>query len=216
MGKRVAHFFLCLLFSFMMAGSLASCTAINVVTHTVSNDPVRVPAGRYVLDADHWSVLFSVDHLKYSRFVGRFDKVQATLDFVSDDPVKSRVNAVIEAKSVDTNVAALDSLLRGNAMFDAGNFPQITFTSTEIERTGPDRGVMTGDLTIRGRTHPVQLDVTFNGGSPNPLTGHDMLGFSAKGHFSRADFRLGSWYPAVGNDVEIQIQAEFVRAAAAG
>ena len=68
---------------------------------------------------------------------------------------------------------------------------------------------MDGDLTIHGVTQPVTLDVTFNGGAPNPLTGHHTLGFSATGHFSRAAFGLVHWYPAVGNEIRVRIEAEF-------
>ncbi|MDE1173134.1 MAG: YceI family protein [Parvibaculaceae bacterium] len=191
--------------------ALPGCTAVDVLTHSVDNDPVNAPDGRYKLDADHWSILFDVDHLGYSRFVSRFDKASATLDFVSKDPAASRIEVEIEAASVDTKVPALDVMVKGTDMFDAGAYPRISFKSTKLERTGPNQGVMTGDLTIRGQTHPVSLNVTFNGASPNPLTGKETLGFSAQGTFSRADFHLGSWYPAVGNEVHVAIQAEFDR-----
>jgi polyisoprenoid-binding protein YceI len=195
----------------LLAAALASCTAINVVTHSVSDDPVKAPAGAYQLDPHHWSVLFDVDHFGYSRFVTRFDKVEAALDAVPDAPEKSRVKVTIKAASVDTNDPELDKMLTGPDMFDAAKFPDITFVTTSVKRTGPKTGDMTGNLTLHGQTHPVTLAVTFNGSAPDPLTGDDTLGFSATGNFDRSKWGLSSWWPAVGNDVHIAIQAEFIK-----
>lgn len=191
--------------------ALCSCTALKVVTHQVSDDPVKAVAGTYRLDPHHWSVLFDVDHFGYSRFVTRFNKVEAVLDAVPDAPEKSRVRVTIEATSVDTNDPELDRMLTGPDMFDAAKFPNITFVATSIKRTGPKTGEMTGNLTIRDRTHPVTLAVTFNGGAPDPLTGMDTLGFSANGNFDRSLWGLSAWWPAVGNDVHVAIQAEFIK-----
>ncbi|MGB3808583.1 MAG: YceI family protein [Parvibaculum sp.] len=195
----------------LLAFSLCSCTALKVVTHEVNNDPVKAPAGTYQLDPHHWSVIFDVDHFGYSRFVTRFNKVAATLDAVPAAPEKSRVTVRIDAASVDTNDPELDKMLTGPDMFDAAKSPEIVFSSTSIKRTGAKTGDMTGDLTIRGRTHPVTLAVTFNGSAPDPLTGRDTLGFSATGSFNRSQWGLSAWWPAVGNDVRVFIQAEFVK-----
>jgi hypothetical protein len=128
---------------------------------------------------------------------------------------RSSVAAIIDADSVDTNVPLLDKLVKGADMFDVARFAQIRFVSKRFERTGDARGTLTGDLTIRGTSQPVTLDVTFNGFAPDPLTKKDTLGFSAEGHFSRARFGLSTWFPAVGDDVNVRIQAEFVRQSAA-
>ena len=117
----------------------------------------------------------------------------------------------INAASVNTNVPLLDRTMKGSEMFDVARYPDITFASTAFERTGDDKGVLTGDLTIRGTTRPVKLNVTFNGHAVNPLTKQETLGFSADGHFSHAQFGLTTWYPAVGDDVHVAIQAEFAK-----
>jgi polyisoprenoid-binding protein YceI len=187
------------------------CTPLRVVTHSVDTAEASVPAGRYELDPHHWSIVFDVDHLKYSRFTMRFDRANAALDWNAGGLDASTVTATIDAASVDTNVALLDKLVKGPNMFDADRYPQIRFVSTRFQRTGPARGELTGDLTIRDTTRPVTLDVTFNGFAPDPLTKEDKLGFSAQGRFSRAQFGLATWYPAVGDDVHVVIQAEFVR-----
>ena len=192
-----------------LALACASCTAVKVVTHATSADPVDAPAGLYHLDPHHYSLTFDVDHFGYSRFMMRFDKMQADLDFHPEDPVKSKVTARIAAASLDTNVAELDEMVRGPELLESDRFPDITFVSRQLRATGKNTGEMDGDLTIHGQTQPVTLAVTFNGGAPNPLTDKHTLGFSATGHFSRSAFGLGRWYPAVGREIQVRIEAEF-------
>lgn len=190
---------------------LPACTPLRVVTHTVGTNEARVPPGSYALDAHHWSITFDVDHLKYSRFTMRFDRAEGTLDWKPGGMEASTVDVSIEASSVDTNVPLLDKLVKGPDMFDAANHPAIRFVSTRVVRTGNTEGRLEGNLTIRGVTRPVALDMKFNGYGVDPLTKQDKLGFSAQGHFGRAQFGLGTWYPAVGDDVHVRIEAEFAR-----
>jgi polyisoprenoid-binding protein YceI len=197
--------------SVAVLAAAAACTPLQVVTHSVSRTEASVPAGQYTLDPHHWSITFDVDHLKYSRFTVRFDRATAQLDWNAGGLDKSSVTAVIDATSVDTNVPLLDKQVKSESMFDVERYPQIRFVSTGFERTGDARGKLTGNLTIRGATQPVTLDVVFNGFGPDPLTKQDTLGFSAEGSFSRSKFGLWTWYPAVGDDVHVRIQAEFVR-----
>jgi len=195
----------------LLVVSLGSCTAARVVTHTTDTNPVEAPAGHYRLDPHHWSVLFDVDHLHYTRFVMRFDKVSASLDFASQRPEDSHVDVVIDAASVDTNDPELDRLITGAEMFDAAHYPDIRFVSTSLTRSGPDTGQMAGTLTMRGRSIPIDLLVTFNGGAPNPVSRQYTLGFAATGSFDRSRLGLSTWFPAVGNRVNVAIQAEFVK-----
>ena len=125
----------------------------------------------------------------------------------------STVDALIDASSVDTNVPLLDKLVKGPEMFDAASYPAIRFVSTRFVRTQAAAGRLEGELTVRGVTRPVALDVTFNGYGVNPLTKDDTLGFSARGKFSRAQFGLSTWYPAVGDEVQVRIEAEFAKKA---
>jgi len=196
--------------------SMSACTPLRVVTHTVSADEAQVPIGRYAMDADHWSVTFDVEHLKYSRPVLRFDRAHATLDWNKGGLEASTVDVAIDAASVDTKVPLLDKMVKGPEMFDAATYPTIRFVGQRFVRTGPAHGTLEGELTIRGVTRPVTLDVTFNGYGRNPLTKADTIGFSAHGAFSRAQFGLATWYPAVGNDVQVRIEAEFERPSAQG
>jgi polyisoprenoid-binding protein YceI len=189
--------------------ALNACTAARVVTHSVDTNLAKVPAGDYRMDADHWSIVFDVEHLKYSRFTMRFDRAKGTLHLDPATPENSSVKVTIDAASIDTNVKALDKITTGESMLDVANSPTITFESTRFEVTGPSTGELTGNLTIRGKTAPVTLDVVFNGAAPNPLTREPTVGFGATGTFSRSSFGMTAYYPAVGDDIHVRIQAEF-------
>jgi polyisoprenoid-binding protein YceI len=193
-----------------------ACTPVRVLTHSVSQNETRVPAGRYEIDPNHTSITFDIDHFKYTRFTMRFDRKQGQLDWNEGGLDRSTTSVTIDAASIDTNVPLLDKMVKGSDMLDVERNPQIRFVSTRFERTGESRGTLSGDLTIRGVTQPVTLDVTFNGFAPDPLTKKDTLGFSAEGRFSRAKFGLSTWYPAVGDDIHVRIQAEFVKTPAGG
>ena len=98
-------------------------------------------------------------------------------------------------------------------MFDAAKFPQATFVSTAVQRTGPTAGKMTGDLTIHGVTKSVTFDVTFNGGAPSPMGPAYYLGFHATATIKRSDFGLDKmvWNSFVGDDVKLTIEALFLK-----
>jgi polyisoprenoid-binding protein YceI len=168
-----------------------------------------VPVGRYDLDLDHCSITFDVEHFKYSRFTMRFDRKKGQLNWNEGGLEQSSVSVSIDAASIDTNVPLLDKMVKSESLLDVERYPEIRFVSTKFERTGESRGTLTGNLTIHGVTQPVTLDVTFNGFARDPLTKKDTLGFSAEGQFSRAKFGLATWYPAVGDDIHVRIQAEF-------
>ncbi|WP_345815625.1 YceI family protein [Paraburkholderia sp. PREW-6R] len=193
-----------------------ACTPVRVLTHSVSQNETRVPPGQYEVDPDHTSITFDIDHFRYSRFTMRFDRKKGQLNWNAGGLDKSTTSITIDAASVDTNVPLLDRMVKSDSMLDVTRYPDITFVSTSFQRTGESRGTLTGDLTIHGVTQPVMLDVTFNGFAPDPLTKKDTLGFTADGHFSRAKFGLTTWYPAVGDDIHVRIQAEFVKTPAGG
>jgi polyisoprenoid-binding protein YceI len=203
----------------LLCASVLGCTPLRVVTHSVNPTEATVPAGQYALDPHHWSIVFDVDHLHYTRFVMRFDRASARLDW-QHTLEDATVQVDIDAASLDTNVGILDRMVKGAQMLDAQRYPQIRFVSTRFERTGEANGklmgILTGNLTIRGATQPVTLDVTFNGYAPNPLTKQPTLGFSAHGTFSRSAFGLTTWYPAVGDAIDVRIEAEFEQPPPAG
>lgn len=189
---------------------LSGCTAARVITHTVNNEVVNAPSGRYLIDAEHASLIFDVDHLGFSRFTGRFNVLAATLDFLPGAIGQSQLTAAVTAASLDTPVEQLDALIKGPGMLDTARFPEIRFESDEIIPVSPSQAQVRGSLTLHGVTRQVTLDVHFNGWAKNPLTQKHTLGFSASGAFSRSSFGLGRWIPAVGDQVRVRIEAEFI------
>ena len=160
---------------------LADCTAFKVVTHEVTGNTVKVVSGTYRLDPHHWSLLFDVDHFGYSRFVMRFDRMQATLDVDAKEIAKSRAHVTIDAASVDTNNPELDKIVSSDQMFDVARFPTITFESVSLKPTGEKTATLLGNLTsmslsmvarpirsrarIRSAFQPMVISIAVNGGS---------------------------------------------------
>ncbi len=188
----------------------AALAAVTVYSPSFAMDHL---SGKYAMDPTHTSVIFKVDHLGFSTYIGRFDTISGTLDFDEKDPTKSAVNVAIESASINTNSDKLEEELRGAEMFNSEVHPQVTFVSIEIEKTGETTGKITGDLTIAGTTKPVVLDTTFNNGAPHPFPPNKLvLGFSATAAIKRSEFGLNSWLPAIGDDVSLIIETEFQKA----
>jgi polyisoprenoid-binding protein YceI len=204
------------LLAIALASGLAACQAIRAATTVPTTDLAaltnKTPTGTYVNDPPHTALLFSVRHFRFSQFVGRIDKVGAKLDWNLEDPAASRLDVTIPTSSIDTNSEVIDNALKAKGMFDVAAFPEAHFVSTKLTRTGPATGTILGDLTLKDETHPVKLDAVFNGGDVDGLTLAPTLGFSASGTFNRSEWRLGQWFPVIGNDVKLTIEIEFVKA----
>lgn len=182
-----------------------------IPAHNQTTELSALPGGAYRLDPTHATILTKIDHLGFSQLVGRFDRFNATLDFDPDQPEAARLVVVIDVASLDFNVPALEQDLRGSGWFDVERYPEARFVSRGIAITGDSTGTVTGDLTLHGVTAPVTLDVTFNGGGSDLLTGAYTLGFAASGSLLRSTFGLGAYAPAIGDEVQLEIHAEFLR-----
>jgi polyisoprenoid-binding protein YceI len=173
--------------------------------------PAELPAGSYRVDPEHAALLFKIDHLGFSQLVGRFDRFDATLDLDPEQPEAARLTVLVEVESIDLNLPEFEQDLRGPDWFDVAQFPQARFVSRAVAITGDDTGRITGDLTLHGVTRPVTLEVTLNGAGDSLITGRYSLGFAAIGSLERSEFGLGAYAPAVGDDVVLEIHAEFQR-----
>ena len=178
--------------------------------------PAELPAGSYRIDPEHAALLFKIDHLGFSQLVGRFDRFDATLDFDPEQPEAAGLTVLVEVASIDLNLPEFEQDLRGPDWFDVAQFPQARFVSRTIAITGDDTGRITGDLSLHGVTRPVTLDVTLNGAGDSLITGRYSLGFTASGTLNRSEFGLGAYAPAVGDEVVLEIHAEFQRVDPAG
>ena len=177
---------------------------------------VTTPARtRWTIDASHSNVEFSIRHLMIASVKGRFAEVQGTVETDEADPTKGVIDVTINTASIDTRMPQRDEHLRSADFFDVASFPTLTFKSRRIERKGDDFKVV-GDLTIRGVSKEVTLDVTSHGRQLDPWGGQ-RAGFEATGRIKRSDFGL-TWNQAletggvvVGDDVKIALDIELVQ-----
>jgi len=163
-------------------------------------------------DPAHSEVDFAIKHLAISNVRGRFGTVDATLVWDEQDVTKSTVNATINVAGIDTGVAGRDNDLKGARFFDVANNPNATFASTSVAKGGSGLQV-NGNLTIKGVTKPVVLDVE---GPTAPVTGMDHKqhsGFSAKTTIHRTDFGVGAGMPTamLSDDVTITIDLDVAK-----
>lgn len=182
---------------------------------TTESAPATFTAGVWTIDPSHSNVDFVVRHLMVSKVRGRFHDVSGTIT-AGSDPLKSTVEATIVVKSVDTGSADRDNHLRTNDFFAADTYPTITFASTGIKRAGGDYKLV-GDLTIKGITKRVELDLEFNGATGDPWGG-TRAGFSASGEINRRDFgvefnaTLETGGVVVGDRVRLELEIEAIKA----
>jgi polyisoprenoid-binding protein YceI len=171
------------------------------------------------IDPRHSLAEFSVRHMMLARVRGQFTGISGTIVDAADDLTRSSVKADIDVTTLITGDPQRDEHLRSPDFFDVANHPSITFESRHISGSR-EHFQVTGDLTIRGQTREVTLDVTLNGVGTNPL-GQVVAGFTAETEINRKDFGL-NWNMAleaggflVGDHAKIEIEVEAVREDAA-
>lgn len=174
---------------------------------------------QYSFDPAHSNADFSVRHMMITTVRGGFKEVSGILNFDKDNSANSSVEATIKADSIWTGVADRDGHLKSPDFLDVANHPEITFKSTSVNMKGDDKADVVGDLTIRGVTNPVTLNVEFLGEAKNPFTGTATVGFTASTQINRETFGL-TWNQAletggvlVGKDIKITLDIEAVPAA---
>lgn len=181
--------------------------------------PGPPPAGHYVVEKSHASVVLRASHMGFSTYTTRFSRFDAELDFDPAHIEASKVTATIDAASFEMDMApqmCLD-IMKGPKMLDTATFPQIVFRSQQVRATGAKSLEINGTLTLHGVTRPIVLTGSYNGGYAG-LAGMDpqaRIGFSAHGTLKRSDYGIDFGIPApgttigVGDDVEFSIEAEF-------
>ncbi len=174
----------------------------------------------YRFESDHTSVIFTYPHFGLSHPSGKIMGAAGTLALDWDNPANCIVDVSLDMTTMTTALPVFDTLLKGKDYFDVTDFPRATFRSTGVELvqpvandpSDPDGKVreakVTGDMTIHGVTQTVVLDVVFNKKAFNPALFKTGVGFSATAHLSRKAFGLSHYEPFVGDDIDIDIEAE--------
>jgi polyisoprenoid-binding protein YceI len=173
----------------------------------------------WALDPNHTLVEFSAKHMMITTVRGRFTEVSGTIEADEAHPEGSRVQVALKTASLDTGTGQRDDHLRSADFLDVANFPEVTFRSTRVEgayQKEGDRFKVYGDLTIRGTTHEVVLDATYEGRGKDPWGG-ERVSFSADTRIDRRDFGL-TWNQAleaggvlVSNEIRIHVEAQAVK-----
>lgn len=170
------------------------------------------------IDYAHSSINIAVRHMMISTVRGQFEKFTGTVSFDEHDPTKTEVDILIDATSINTNDEKRDAHLVSPDFFDVENYKTIHFVSRAVEVKDENNARLIGDLTIRGITRPVVLDVEFLGQAKSPW-GTTSFGYAADTKISRKDWNL-TWNVAletggmlVGDEIKISIELELVKTA---
>ena len=174
--------------------------------------------GTWSFDPYHTQVEFSAKHLGMMTVRGHFAELTVTGDIDVEHPERSTIEATINTASIRTHNEVRDNDLRSSNFLEAEKYPTMTFKSTRIEPAGADRYTMTGDLTIKGVTRPVTLNVVKYGEFNDPkMMGH-RIGYAAEGQINRQDFGMkfdgvldGKF--VVSNEIQINIEGELLEMA---
>jgi polyisoprenoid-binding protein YceI len=192
--------------------AIALLTSGAVVARTQATQaPAEVRAGTYALDSAHGKITWSVNHLGFSTYYGQFVNVQATLNLDPANPSASTLTATIPLTDVDPNSDGLKAHLQTPDFFDTANHPVATFVSRSVTVDSDDANEATvvGDLTLRGVTRPVTMEVEFNQAGPS-MGNTYKTGFDGEATIKRSEFGINYALPAVSDEVKLHIEGEFV------
>ncbi len=181
----------------------AALTALLIASPVLAADA-------YTIDPTHTWVTFKTNHGTWSHAHGIFHTVSGTIAFDKADVTKSSVEITVDTTSLDTNDKQRDSDLNSPDFLNTAEFPEMTFKSTAIEKTGDKTARVTGDLTLLGTTKPVTLDVIFNAEAPVPWdTKTVKIGFSATGSINGPEFGITKMNDfGLGPDINLDIDLE--------
>ena len=162
----------------------------------------------YKLDPKHTNVLASWNHLGFSTPSVNFGNVDGTLVYDADKVSASSVQVTLPLKGLSALTENFYDHLTSEGWFDAAQFPEATFKSTKVESAGQGKLKVTGDLTIKGITKPVVLDVVLNKAGEHPMSKRAAIGFNATATVKRSDFGMGKMAPAISDEVTLRITTE--------
>lgn len=175
-----------------------------------SRDPAKVPAGAYVLDKEHASLIAKVPHLGgFSHFTLRFDRLDGSFTYDPASWQATKVTITVDPSSVDTGAPRFDKQIAG--YLAAAKHPVIRFVSTGVTAGENGQGQVSGDLTFHGVTKPVTLNVTFNGVGAGILGLGTRVGFSGTARINRTDFGESDVQMFAGDEVDLIFEVEFAK-----
>ena len=163
---------------------------------------------RYRFDPVHSQVVFFVGHLGFSHAIGRVRLGPGHFNFDESDWSRSMVDVAVNLDSLDMGDAKWTNAVKASQLLDVARYPQARYLSRNVEKTGANNGVVHGDLTLHGKTVPLDLAITFNKAGRDPYSFKDKVGFSARASLQRGDFSITRYQSVVGEEVELRIEVE--------
>ena len=164
-------------------------------------------AETYVLDASHTAVTWHVSHFGFSTPSGKFMSAKGEVTLDEANPAASSVKVTIDVTQMNSGVPKLDDHLKTPDFFDVAKYPTATFVSKKVDVTSKDTAKVEGDLTLRGVTKPVVLDVKLNKIGENMMK-LKTAGFTATTTIKRSEFGMTTYVPNLGDDIKIEIESE--------
>ena len=198
----------CLLLPTLMA-ALAPTPAVLAQSAAANSSPAAVTPGAYVVEPNHTQVGFTVLHMGFSNYAGRFSDASGELELQPNSAAASTLRVTVPVASVSTTSAKLDGELKSADWLDAAAFPAMTFKSTTVTPGDKGDAKVMGDLTLHGVTKSVTLDARFVGSGVNPLSKKYTAGFLITGDIKRSDFGVNKYVPLIGDVVHVEINAAF-------
>lgn len=169
--------------------------------------------GTWNVDPMHAKLTFTTTHLGISDVAGLFKKFDVTVKTNKPDFSDAVFELTVDVNSINTEVSMRDDHLKSADFFEVAKYPAMTFKSSTITKTAENRYKLTGNLTLRGITRPVTLDLWYRGTIENPMSKKPTAGFQLTGKLNRSEFGLGSGFPApmISDEVSIRADGEFVK-----
>ncbi|WP_116367051.1 YceI family protein [Parahaliea mediterranea] len=171
--------------------------------------PTMASAADYAFDKAHTQILFRVSHLGFSTSTGFFTDFDGSFSYNPDAPETSSVTVTIPVDSLEMHDAEWNEHLRDEKWFNVAKYPDMTFKSTAVTKTGENTLEITGDLTLLGQTHPVTLKTVVN--KVGDQMGTAKAGFSVSATIDRTAWGMTTYAPVVGADIDIMIEVEGVK-----
>jgi polyisoprenoid-binding protein YceI len=185
-----------------------SIRLLAVLVVAAAATPALAAPAKYLIDQNHTQIVFSYNHFGFSNQTGAFHKLSGDLSYDEADPSKGSVSVTIPVENVSTGVPDLDEHLKSPDFFDAAKFPNITFKSTKVEKTGADALKVDGELTIHGVTKPATLNVKVLKAAEHPMKKVPAVGFEVSTTIKRSDFGVSKYVPNVSDEIQIRIGME--------
>lgn len=180
---------------------------------------VMAPPGARAADAEAWRldpvhtrVMLAIDHAGFSKAIGTISGSTGVLVFTPGDWAGARIEAEVPLARLDFGDEKWNRAVGAGNLLDVADHPVARFVSTRVEPVDADNARVVGQLTLRGVTREVTLEVRLNAAKRYPLPPfRRTVGFSATARLSRADFGVDAWKSVIGDEVELRIEAEATR-----